>query len=286
MKLKDWAEKAGVKYLTAYRWFKAGTLPVKAYQTNSGTIIVEDEFMESPAASSANNDAMSLFLKKTVEFSKNNSTVEDFAAYVISNFQLKISNTTDGPKYSKQKPKPEDVQKHFQQFIPKGEKPKTNSFIMEPEAFGEIPGAQDPTPPLQSAIEFSLAVDPQNYAASTSAFANTPNSVAGAMSPTESTVTRSVDLNTTPQSINYTGSNNLAFSGSSTLVPTTFVSLNHTNAFGGTMESALYFNDVSDDTSLVGSFHPTQKELQSVQTSADIRLNQPRNKRGRKPNKR
>ncbi|MGB8265256.1 MAG: IS607 family transposase, partial [Candidatus Velthaea sp.] len=32
MKLKTWAEREGVHYLTAYRWFREGTLPVPARQ--------------------------------------------------------------------------------------------------------------------------------------------------------------------------------------------------------------------------------------------------------------
>jgi hypothetical protein len=129
MKLKEWAEKTGVKYLTAYRWFKDGKMPVKSYQTESGTIIVEDpEFSEQPMTTNVinnmNNDVMSIFLKKTVEFSKNNSTVEDFAAYIISNFNLQLPTTVDTtPKYSRVRPNPEEVQKHFQQFIKKGTKP-------------------------------------------------------------------------------------------------------------------------------------------------------------------
>lgn len=305
IKLKEWAAKNKLSYITAHRHFHAGMIP-GAIQLESGTILVEDDSPEQNMASNSHNDAMSLFLKKTVEFSKNNSTVEDFAAYVISNFQLKVNTVFESPKYSKQKPKPEDVQKHFQQFIPKGEKPKTNSFIMEPEAFEEIPGAQDPTPPLQSAVEFGLAVDPQNYTDSfTSVLVGAP-SAAGAMSPTESTVTRSVDLNSTPQSINYTGSNNPAFSGSSTfgLNPLT-VSVNSlmpnstfsiaTQHYAGTDSAETYFSNASTSvdlsestqvTDFIGSFQPTQKELESVKTSAEVRLNQPRNKRGRKPNKR
>src|SRR5271166_2105541 len=102
MKLSDWADKQGIAYLTAYRWFKAGKLPVDAYQTDSGTIIVQDDFETSEQAMAGNsqsNDVMSLFLKKTVEFSKNNATVEDFAAYVISNFSLKFNSGPDTPKY-------------------------------------------------------------------------------------------------------------------------------------------------------------------------------------------
>jgi predicted site-specific integrase-resolvase len=43
MKLSTWAKKQGVHYNTAYKWFKDGKFPCKAYQTESSTIIVEDE---------------------------------------------------------------------------------------------------------------------------------------------------------------------------------------------------------------------------------------------------
>ncbi len=42
MKLSDWA-KNKVSYPTALRWFKEGKLPVKAYKTPSGTILVDEE---------------------------------------------------------------------------------------------------------------------------------------------------------------------------------------------------------------------------------------------------
>jgi predicted site-specific integrase-resolvase len=42
VKLSDWAEKQGIDYMTAWRWFKQGKMPVKAIQTPSGTILVED----------------------------------------------------------------------------------------------------------------------------------------------------------------------------------------------------------------------------------------------------
>jgi putative resolvase len=40
VKLSAWAEREGIHYMTAWRW-KAGKLPVPAYQTPSGSIIVE-----------------------------------------------------------------------------------------------------------------------------------------------------------------------------------------------------------------------------------------------------
>ena len=41
MKLSEWAKAQGISYITAYRWFKSGKLPVGAYQTESGTILVD-----------------------------------------------------------------------------------------------------------------------------------------------------------------------------------------------------------------------------------------------------
>jgi hypothetical protein len=89
---------------------------------------------------------MSLFLKKTVEYSKNNSTVEDFAAYILSNFQLKLNNIPEPrvfPKYSKNKPKSEDIQKHFKQFIPQTEKPKPNMFVADDNAIDDLVARSD-----------------------------------------------------------------------------------------------------------------------------------------------
>lgn len=43
MKLSDWAKETGISYLTAWRWWKTGKLPVKVYQTPSGMLIVEKE---------------------------------------------------------------------------------------------------------------------------------------------------------------------------------------------------------------------------------------------------
>jgi putative resolvase len=41
VKLSAWAEREGIHYMTAWRWWKAGKLPVPAYQTPSGSILVE-----------------------------------------------------------------------------------------------------------------------------------------------------------------------------------------------------------------------------------------------------
>jgi len=137
MKLADWAKKQGISYLTAYRWFKDGKLPVDAYQSESGTIIVDDDDdklerkMESNTINKNSDNVFGIVLKKVVEYSKNNSSIEDFAAYILSNFSLKVNPGSECPKYSKNKPKAEDIQRHFQQFIPKGEKPKPNLYVAD-----------------------------------------------------------------------------------------------------------------------------------------------------------
>ncbi len=46
MKLSDWARKQGVSYLTVWRWFRAGKLPVSARQLPSGTILMEEPLRE------------------------------------------------------------------------------------------------------------------------------------------------------------------------------------------------------------------------------------------------
>jgi len=41
MKLSDWARQQGISYMTAWRWFRAGKLPVPARPLPAGTIWVE-----------------------------------------------------------------------------------------------------------------------------------------------------------------------------------------------------------------------------------------------------
>jgi putative resolvase len=43
MNLREWAEKQGLCYRTALRWFHSGTLPVEAEQVATGKIIVKLE---------------------------------------------------------------------------------------------------------------------------------------------------------------------------------------------------------------------------------------------------
>lgn len=306
MKLKEWADKHGLSYLTANRHFHAGMIP-NAIQLESGTILVEDESPEQNMIGNTPNDAISLFLKKTVEFSKNNSTVEDFAAFVISNFQLKINNVSEGPRYSKQKPKSEEVQKHFQQFIPKNDKPKPNSFVMEPEAFDDIPDMQIPNTAVNhedlvkdftQAVNFGSVVAPRNYLQDLVNTSVLVTSVASAEAMSaEGTVTQSVDLNSTPQPINYTGSNNLAFSSSLSSGPVAMA--NGINSFDYSSiptgeyvltkptflseqlsTGGLYFNHNTDDLHL-----PNQVRLQSSEAD-ETSPTTPRRKRGRKPSKR
>ena len=112
--------------------------------------------------------------------------------------------------------------------------------------------------------------------------------------PTEGLVSRSVDLNTTPQQINYTGSTSQPFSGGQvtggnlmvSAGPAAFVASN--NAFvGGTSSTAflasnyvaptcdaslgfadgaqgVFFNAAGPAAAATPPFQPTQKELQSA----------------------
>lgn len=47
MKLSVWAKKVGLTYMTAFRLFQAGKLPVKAIQLSTGTILIEEPQLES-----------------------------------------------------------------------------------------------------------------------------------------------------------------------------------------------------------------------------------------------
>ena len=42
MKLSVWAKEQGISYKTAWRWWKAGTMPVPVMQLPSGTVIVHE----------------------------------------------------------------------------------------------------------------------------------------------------------------------------------------------------------------------------------------------------
>lgn len=55
MKLADWARQQGISYVTAWRWWKAGKLPLPAWQTSSGTILVQAG--ESDGAGTGNTNA-------------------------------------------------------------------------------------------------------------------------------------------------------------------------------------------------------------------------------------
>jgi hypothetical protein len=285
IKLAEWCEKTGIKYLTAWRWFKNGSMPVHAYQTKTGTILVEDDTDDSQETSMATgtNDAMSIFLKKTVEFSKNNATVEDFAAYVISNFQLKLNGQTDVPRYSKNKPKSEEVQKHFKQFLPDKEKEEQLKAIKN--VLKEQKLQTDVTPFINAFNEESTLfshtsdmIDP-DYSIFTAPTVSATH-MCGPQITTESLVTRSVDFDTTPQQINYTGSNiNQTFSSS--------YSPNITNTSGEISNSLgsteIYFN--SSPLVVTNSpFLPTQKELlSSTQVIETVEAESAPRKRGRKP---
>jgi hypothetical protein len=322
MKLKDWADLQGISYITAWRWFKAGDPRLaQAYQSDSGTIIVPDEIEPSEQVMVGNtqNDAMSIFLKKTVEFSKSNSSIEEFAAFVLSNFSLKLNGTegpTPAPKYSRNKPKSEEVQKHFQQFTkPKGEKPKTNMFISEPDTLDALVAQSDNITTQELIAEIHKQVDTgftgfidgdlsdeiQEQPEVQDLLKNLSSALAPGGSPfpagfdnsvktygmtaTDGLVNRSVDL-TTPQQINYTGSTSQPVSSSfstfshSEPLPFYVSGIDASSAGGICFNSS---NLTMQPTSFTAVFQPTQKELESVAKVIETSDDTLPRKRGRKP---
>lgn len=86
MKLSDWAKEQGLSYMTCYRWFKENKLPsnIRAYQTESGTIMVEQNNVHN----NRKPDPVADLLSAALEFSLQNKKIVDFASYVISNFNI------------------------------------------------------------------------------------------------------------------------------------------------------------------------------------------------------
>ena len=267
---------------------------------------------------------MSLFLKKTVEFSKNNSSVEDFAAYVISNFTIKLNNATESsPRYSKNRPKPEEVQKHFQQFLPDKEKQEhlkaIKNLIETKVAVEPLPDGifNEPSPFSRNATSMDPEYEAMGQEILTAYAPQTMDHMYGSDAiVTGGLVNRSVDFDTTPQQINYTGSNgqvsssfgatsaivgDTCFNNSGSLsavacaapVASSFILGNNTASLTGTVASgsfnawpvaaagAYFTNSVSS------AFQPTQKELLSAAQVIETAETEdaPRGKRGRKPSK-
>lgn len=167
MKLSDWADKQGIKYLTAYRWFKAGKMPVPCYQTESGTIIVHvpEKNMQDDQLSS---QAVSQFLKKTVEFSNAKTSIEDFAAYVLSNYKLENSGAEESEvqksaKGTKDMISPHSSQ-HFNKFLKKNDKkPELNMFLINEQSLETITLASADASSSEEALakELSSVFDPE-----------------------------------------------------------------------------------------------------------------------------
>ena len=290
MKLSDWAKKQGIAYLTAYRWFKDGKLPVQGYQSDSGTIIVQDDSENSEIPMASTGDAMSIFLKKTVEFSKNNSTIEDFAAYIISNFTLKLNNINEPlAKYSKNKPKTEDVQKHFAQFIP--DKNNIDHLKHIKSLIKEKPGL------IQDNLDFSQALEEAKLVAlfENETKENLKDSFSGALKDLNNEYTlsedpmsevnesldttsfggivaRNVEFVSTPQQTNYTGSTSTIASGNLISQDSDGFKLSigdcALNSAQNSTISSCYYNVASND--------PPLKDIETV--------NVPK-RRGRKPSK-
>lgn len=80
MKLSEWAKKQGVTYKTAWRWWKAGQLPVPATQMASGTVVVQDTTLPVASAAALYARVSSSDQKKDLE-----SQLGRLAAYASAN---------------------------------------------------------------------------------------------------------------------------------------------------------------------------------------------------------
>lgn len=285
MKLKDWAKKEGISYQTAYRWFKSRSLPVKAYQSESGTIIVQDEEGSAPEntmnrLTSSNSDAMSVFLKKTVEFSKANYSIEDFAAYVIGNFQLKINPAASDMslKYSKNKPSQNEVNKHFQQFI----KPKhfdkqelVNSFPENTETWKKV---VENDPELKELVNINYS-DPVDNDSIKNFVVEATSSAFTRPTPTSTLVASSTNTLGATFSTNQSVSDTLVANYSS---PTALMSSVQASSVVPTLDNIWVGNITASSGSIqpsdarVGgnSFQPTPRELQSFRNFTEANVSE------------
>lgn len=151
IKLSDWCEKNGIKYLTGYRWFKDGKMPVQTMQTDSGTILVSDtDETDNSEPKPLAESPISRIIKKAIEIGKANGSVEDLAAFVIMNFSLTdISNTAHssvaGPvKKQGVKPTKEMTENHFKKLMKQDKvRPETNMFIINQNDFDSVVAASE-----------------------------------------------------------------------------------------------------------------------------------------------
>jgi len=78
MKLSQWAKRQGIHYNTAYRWFNEGNMPVSAYKTKSGSIMVEEQssnvknnekiFIYARVSSNNKKDDLNRQVKRCIDF--------------------------------------------------------------------------------------------------------------------------------------------------------------------------------------------------------------------------
>ncbi|HEY5267950.1 MAG TPA: hypothetical protein VII94_02355 [Candidatus Saccharimonadales bacterium] len=298
IKLKEWAEKNSISYLTANRHFHAGMIP-GAVQLDSGTILVEDDSPEHNMASNISGDAMSLFLKKTVEYSKNNSTVEDFAAYVISNFQLRLNGVYESHK---NRNKSEEAQKHFQQFLPDKQKIDYLKAVKNSLSHGKVAGDVVPaaaSPDSSTLEEFSHSVlevsdnlneimlnvdddeelppvvadwakENSSHLGDTVSLSQTLRTISQSFPTSSTLVSQGVDFNT-PQQINYTSSTNQSTTSGELIFTNTVIT-------DGVASADCFY-------SAAYPFQPTQKELLSSVKVEISEIEEAPRKRGRKPSK-
>jgi len=190
----------------------------------------------------------------------------------------------DGPIYSRNKPKREEVQKHFQKFLKNnGDKPKPNMFVAEPDMLNDLVAKADNLTAQELAEEITkvgaeggVPVNPTDVPEMQELVKDFSLTLNSSIAPhitnyqdiTEGMVARSVDL--TPQ-LNYTDSSAPTFSN---------ISFNSSM----TQQDAAQNVFLANTTNVATNFVPTQKEIESINKISSF-TDKPRVKRGRKPSK-
>lgn len=97
MKLITWAKNNGISYMTAYRWFHSNKLPVKAYQTETGTILVQDDNNQTIIPNNKSNNVVHIYCRVSSHNKKEdlNRQVERCNEFCLTNGWQVLSITKE-----------------------------------------------------------------------------------------------------------------------------------------------------------------------------------------------
>lgn len=104
MKLSKWAKEQGISYITAFRWFHAGKLPVESYRTPSGGIFVKLPKSNDNKSSlkTYSYSRVSTYQKKD-DLKRQSKRIEDFCVANGWNIEKSIEEIASGMNDKRQK---------------------------------------------------------------------------------------------------------------------------------------------------------------------------------------